>query len=68
MAAVEPYPSEPERIPEENKASNDDSDVSERPNILNWSIAFGVDSEKLKGSASVSSNSPNRKTGLRSLW
>ena len=68
MAAVEPYHFEPERIPEENKVSNDDSDVSERPSILNWSIAFVVDSEKLKESASVSSNSPNRKTDLRGLW
>ena len=35
VAAVGPYHSEPERVPEENKASDDDSDASERPGSLN---------------------------------
>ena len=65
VAAVGPYHSEPERVPEENKASDDDSDASERPGSLNWLIVFLVNSEELKESTSVFSNGPSRKKGLR---
>ena len=47
MAAVKAYNLEPERVLEENKVSNDDSDTSERLRSLNWSTAFVVNSEKL---------------------
>ena len=47
MAAVKAYNLEPERVLEENKVSNDDSDTSERLRSLNWSAAFVVNSEKL---------------------
>ena len=36
MAALEPYCFEPERVPDENQASDDDNDESERLNNLNW--------------------------------
>ena len=36
MAALEPYRFEPERVPDENQASDDDNDESERLNNLNW--------------------------------
>ena len=65
VAAVGPYHSDPERVPEENKASDDDSDASERPGSLNWLIVFLVNSEELKESSSVFSNGPSRKKGLR---
>ena len=60
VAAVGPYHSEPERVPEEN-----DSDACERPGSLNWLIVFLVNSEELKESTSVFSNGPSRKKGLR---
>ena len=41
--------------------SKDDSDASERLSSLNWSTAFVVNLEKLQESASVVSNSRNRK-------
>ena len=54
MAAVNPHHFEPERVSEENKTSNDDSDASERLSCLNWLIAFVVNAEKLQESALLS--------------
>ena len=36
MAALEPYRFEPERVQDENEASDDDNEESERLNNLNW--------------------------------
>ena len=36
MAALEPYRFEPERVQDENEASRDDKEESERLNNLNW--------------------------------
>ena len=36
MAALEPYRLEPERVQDENKASDEDNEESERLNNLNW--------------------------------
>ena len=68
MDVLKPYRLEPEHVPEENKASNDNSDASERLRGLNWSTAFVVNSEELQESEPVVLNSPIRKTGLRNLF
>ena len=68
MAVLKPYHLEPERVTEENKASNDNSDASERLSGLKWSTAFVVNSEELQESEPVVLNSPIRKTGLRNLF
>ena len=36
MAALEPYRLEPERVQDENEASDEDNEESERLNNLNW--------------------------------
>ena len=36
MAALEPYRFEPERVPDENHASDDENEVSERLTNLSW--------------------------------
>ena len=68
MAVIKPYHLEREHVPEENEASNDDSDASERLGSLNWSTAFLANSEKLQESNPVVSNNPDRKAGLRNLF
>ena len=68
MAVLKPYCLEPEHVPEENKAPNDNSDASEKLSGLNWSTAFVVNSEELQESEPVVLNSPIRKTGLQNLF
>ena len=52
MAMVEPYYFEPNRVPDKNQTSEDDSDASERLRSLNRSTAFVVNSENRQESAS----------------
>ncbi|XP_068678445.1 uncharacterized protein [Montipora foliosa] len=67
LAAVEPYRFEPERVPDENLPSDEDTEEDERSMSLNWAPAAVVSSERQQESASAVLKCPNLETSSRKV-
>ena len=68
MAALEPYRFETERVPDENQASDDNNDESERLNNLNWYSCGRCELRETLRECILCLEEPNRKTSLRKVF